>query len=417
MTANSSIEPRRPSISLSQWATGLLLLMLLVYALARSWEQAHPALGFVRAFAEAAVVGALADWFAVTALFRRPLGLPLRHTAIIPRNKDRIGAALGRFVEQNYLAPELDAARLAQHQLAGPLAHWLARTENAERVVDHLVNALPPLLRALDNETLRHFVRDAIVARLRRFEAAPLAGQALELLVAEGRHRPLVDAVLHGAVELLREHETEIRERVRANTAWIWQKLSMDERIADRIIAAAEEMLLEVSADPEHPWRQRLDRGVADFALALRESEQYRAQGEAIKQQLLQHPVLLDYLAGVWSGISRLLQDDLARQDSALRARLLELCRLTAEGLERDDALRAQLDDWLRAAIVSTVSAQRHQVAGLIEHTVQQWDGQTMADRIEGQVGADLQFIRINGTLIGGLVGLTLHTVTVLVFA
>jgi uncharacterized membrane-anchored protein YjiN (DUF445 family) len=292
MTANSSTEPRPPPISLSQLATGLLLLMLLVYALARSWEQAHPALGFVRAFAEAAVVGALADWFAVTALFRRPLGLPLRHTAIIPRNKDRIGAALGRFVEQNFLAPELVAARLAQHQLAGPLAHWLARPDNAERIVGHLVNALPPLLRALDNETLRHFVRDAIVARLRRFEAAPLAGQALELLVAEGRHRPLVDAVLRGAVELLREHEAEIRERVRANTAWIWQKLSMDERIADRIIAAAEDMLLEVSADPQHPWRQRLDRGVADFALALRESQQYRAQGEALKQQLLQHPVL-----------------------------------------------------------------------------------------------------------------------------
>ena len=413
---SSRNEARKPRWRMNHIATGLLLFMVLVYVLARAAQSAHPALGFVRAFAEAAVVGALADWFAVTALFRRPLGLPLRHTAIIPRNKDRIGAALGRFVEHNFLAPELVSSRLVQLDLAGQLARWLVRPENAERVVGHVANALPPLLRALDNEALRHFLRDAILARLRRFEAAPLAGQALGLLIAEGRHRPLVDAVLHGAVELLREHETEIRERVRANTAWIWQKLSMDERIADRIIAAAEDTLLEVSADPQHPWRQRLDRGVANFALALRESEQYRAQGEALKQQLLQHPALLDYLAGIWSGISQLLQDDLARDDSALRARLLELCRLAAEGLERDGALRQQIDDWLRGAIVSTVSAQRHQVAGLIEHTVRQWDARTMADKIEGQVGDDLQYIRINGTLIGGLAGVALHGLSLLLF-
>ena len=416
MKGITTTGPTRSFISLRQLATGLLLLMLLVYALARSWESAHPALGFLRAFAEAAVVGALADWFAVTALFRRPLGLPLRHTAIIPNNKDRIGAALGRFVEQNFLSPELVASRLAQHDLAGLLAHWLARPDNAARLANQVADCLPPVLRALDNESVRHFLRDAIVARLRRFEAAPLAGQLLELLIAEGRHRPLVDAVLRGAAELLREHEAEIRERVRAHTAWLWQKLSMDERIADRIIAAAEEMLREVSADPEHPWRQRLDLGVASFALALRESDAYRAQGEAIKDQLLQHPVLQTYLAGLWSELSQLLQDDLGQQDSAIRSRLCELCRLAAEGLERDDALRAQLDDWLREAIVATVSAQRHQVAGLIEHTVCQWDGQTMADKIEGQIGADLQFIRINGTVIGGLAGLALHAVTLLVF-
>ena len=416
MTERSTAGSRYAAIGLGSLATGLLLLMLLVYLLARLYEPVHPAIGFLRAFAEASVVGALADWFAVVALFRRPLGLPLRHTAIIPRNKDRIGAALGRFVEQNFLSPELVANRLEGLKLGDRLTRWLAQPEHAARVARQVADCLPPLLRALDNDTVRHFLRDRIIGRLRRFEAAPLAGQALELLIAEGRHRPLVDAVLREAAALLREHEPEIRERVRTHTAWLWQKLSLDERISDRIVAGAEDTLLEISADPDHPWRQRLDRSVAQFATDLRESAAYREQGEAIKERLLQHPLLQDYLTGLWSEISQGLQDDLAGADSAIRSRLLEIFRLLAEGLERDEALRAQLDAWLREAIVATVSAQRHQVAELIASTVRQWDGDTMAQKIEGQIGADLQYIRINGTVIGGLAGLALHAFSLLAF-
>ena len=301
------------------------------------------------------------------------------------------------------------ASRLEGLKLGDRLTRWLAQPEHAARVARQVADCLPPLLRALDNDTVRHFLRDRIIGRLRRFEAAPLAGQALELLIAEGRHRPLVDAVL-------REQEPEIRERVRTHTAWLWQKLSLDERISDRIVAGAEDTLLEISADPDHPWRQRLDRSVAQFATDLCESAAYREQGEVIKERLLLPPLLQDYLAGLWGEISQGLQDDLAGADSAIRSRSLEIFRLLAEGLARDEALRAQLDAWLREAIVATVSAQRHQVAELIASTVRQWDGDTMAQKIEGQIGADLQFIRINGTVIGGLAGLVLHAVTLLAF-
>lgn len=416
MTGRNTPRAPRFRLGMGHVASGLLLLMFLLYALARAFEPAHPAFGFLRAFAEAAVVGALADWFAVTALFRRPLGLPLRHTEIIPRNKDRIGVALGRFVEHNFLSPEVVAGRIAALDFGGMLGRWLAEPDHAALVAQRVASSLPPVLEAVDSEVVRHFIRDSVLSRLRQFEVAPLTGEILGLLTAEGRHQPLVDAVLREAVAMLKEHEPEIRERVRANTAWLWQKLSMDERISDRILSVAEDTLLEISADHAHPWRQRLDRAVMDFAAALRVSEVYRARGEAIKERLLQHPALQDYLAGLWGEIQRAIVDDVRSERSAIQARLLELARLVAEGLERDEALRVQLNAWVRAAIVTLVNSQRHEVAELIAGTVRQWDGRTMAQKIESQIGDDLQYIRINGTLIGGLVGLLLHGLSVWAF-
>src|SRR5687768_7359881 len=292
-------------------ATGLLITMLAVLILANVFLPVHPVISYVRAFAEAAVVGALADWFAVTALFRQPLGLPIPHTAIVPRNKERIGDALGRFVEQNFASPEVVSAKLAGVDLSAKVARWLGEEARTEIFADHMTRLIPQLLDSVDEHHVRRFVSDSMSERAPRINLGPLLGEVVTMLSAEKRHQLLLDNLLREADEYVSANEQRIRQRVRENTAWFWQRLSMDDKVADSVVTALRETVAEIARDAAHPLRSRLDAALERLASELATSPKYRDQIVAHTRKLMDHPALRDYVAGLWQDIRAALREDI----------------------------------------------------------------------------------------------------------
>ena len=393
-------------------ATGLLIGVSILYVIASLLERTQAWAGFVRAFAEAAMVGALADWFAVTALFRHPLGIPIPHTAVIPKGKDRIGEGLGRFVEENFLAPQIVAEKIQAADLAGSIARWMTSPQNSEIVARGAVRAVSVIVSSLSDEDLQHLIRRYIVSRVERIELAPLLGKVLAALMAQQRHSGAVAAMLQKAAELVREYEPQMREAVSTRTAWLWRRFSIDQKISDRVLAAIEETLREAAEEPGHALRTRIDEALDKLCQQLMQSPQLIAEGERLKKRLLEHPALEDYLRDVGRDLVSQLASRAAAQDSATNTRLAQLLRGMAEALLRDDSFHHELNRMARATVIQLFELQRLQVAHLIASTVKQWDAVTLSSRMEAAIGADLQYIRINGTLIGGLVGLLIHLFT-----
>jgi len=388
-------------------ALGLLVAMLAL-AVACALLQAHyPWLAWVRAFAEAGAVGGLADWFAVTALFRHPLGLPIPHTAIIPRNKDAIGVALGEFVEHNFLTPEHVMTRLARQQLAAAAARWLLEPANRERVANGACAAFGWTLQRLGDEDARRFLDRLLTPRLRALEVSQLAGEVLGLLTAQDRHQALLDQALRAVDGWLREHRDWIRQKVREGS-WLVPGF-VDDYIANRFIDGVLVLLHEAAADPRHALRVGFDTTVRDFTFALKSSPRYRRRGAALMRAVVAHVRRESYYARLWADARARLQSDIAAEDSQLRRHVEQTLLATGEALTRDEAMQQKIDLWLLDALERLLLHHRHQVARLIADVVCSWDAREVSAKIEAQIGRDLQFIRINGTLVGGSAGLALH--------
>lgn len=386
--------------------------MLVILVLANVFLSVHPSIGYLRAFAEAAVVGALADWFAVTALFRQPLGLPIPHTAIVPRNKERIGASLGRFVELNFASPEIVSAKLAGVDLSGKLAQWLSDPARIKIFADHMTRLIPQLLDSVGEHHLRSFVSSKLAERAQHIDLGPLLGEAVAMLTAERRHQVLLDSLLREADEYLTANEPRIRQRVSDNTAWLWQRISMDEKVADSVVAIMREIVAEIGRDPAHPLRLRLDAAIEKFVSDLATSSEYREQIATHSRKLLDHTAVRDYVAGVWRDIRSSLREDIQGADSAIGGWMREVMQSATGALLHDHELRERLNDWMRDVVEEAVKSHQRDVGSMIAETVRNWDTETVTRRIEQQVGEDLQYIRINGTVIGGLVGLTIYVIS-----
>lgn len=406
-TARRAAEYRRMKMT----ATGLLVLMFVLFIAARLGEATWPWLSFPRAFAEAAMVGAFADWFAVTALFRHPFGLPIPHTAIIPRNKDRIGESLGRFIASNFLAPEVVAQKLQSMDLAGRIAAWLSQPANSAFLAAKTTDAIPPVMQALDDEHVRIFVRDAVTRRLRAVDASSLASRVLGVLVAHRHHQALFDQVLDIAHTFLFTNRDVIRAKVRAKSSkWIPQWV--DDKLAEKIISGAEDTLLELR-NPDHVWREEFNVTTERFIAKLAESPEYKARGEQIKEEILKNPKVQDYLGSVWNEVrSQILAD--AESDQGAIERGLDRALLSIGTRLRDDpGMQAILNGWIERVVIHYAVPHRDQIGTFISGVVARWDTRTVVEKLELQVGKDLQYIRINGTLVGGLVGLLIHLVSV----
>jgi uncharacterized membrane-anchored protein YjiN (DUF445 family) len=394
------------------FATGLLVAMAAVFIVARRYDDLYPWLGYVRAFAEAAMVGGLADWFAVTALFRHPLGVPIPHTAIIPKNKDRIGDNLATFLRQNFLTPRIVARRLESVDMAAAAGRWLAEPSHNGRMRRSFGRLLTQLIEALDSEAIGGMMRSAAASRLKSMEAAPMLATALEGAIANDRHEPLIDAAIQWANRALEANEYMIREAVRDRTAWLLRVASLDETIADRIIDAIRGVLSEVAVDPGHPMRRRITQGLVDFAFDMRHLPETRARVEAIKNELIENPELARYLDGLWTSVRDWLLRAAADPEAALAGKLGSAARQLGETLLADPRLRASVNLQARRALVGLVAEYGDEIVRLVSDTIRSWDARTVTDRIETAVGRDLQYIRVNGTLIGGLIGLLIHTVS-----
>nr|WP_317893363.1 DUF445 domain-containing protein [uncultured Sphingomonas sp.] len=396
-------------------ATAMLVVMALLFLASRALEARHPAWGFVQAFAEAAMVGGLADWFAVTALFRHPLGLPVPHTAIIPRNKDRIGDTLAIFLRDNFLTAHVVARRMRRLDVAAVVGRWLANPVGGQGRLRHGASRLAAsVIQSFDQQRLGGMVKGAIANRLRSTEVAPLLGQAIQAAIAEDRHVPLIDGMIRFVARAVDANEQVIRAMVHDRAGSILRWTGLDETLANKILDGLHKLADDIAADPQHPLRAKAEEGLAKLAADLQSDPALQARVEQFKEDMIGNPALQRWLDGMWersrAALLRLVRDP----DRAMAGGMGDALRQLGETLQRDPRLARTINRFVRRAAVGMVADYGDAIVRLVSDTVRGWDARTITGRLENAVGRDLQYIRINGTLVGGLVGLCIHSIDVL---
>jgi uncharacterized membrane-anchored protein YjiN (DUF445 family) len=392
-------------------AAGLLILAAIAFAISHYFRTEYPWLGWVQAFSEAAMVGGLADWFAVTALFRYPLGLPIPHTAIIPSRKDRVGEALGAFVERNFLNRQVIEQRLLEARLGERLAKFLSDPANSRAVARHAARGLVAAAESMRDEEVQGMIDAAILDRIKAARVAPFIGRGLSLITAGNRHQELLDEGIRLASRAVTENEDIIRKRIEAETPW-WIPGAVDEKILRKIVDGIERTLKEVSDDVNHPLRKRFDAALEKFIDDLHNSPEVMARAEELKEEILSAEAIRHFSASLWADTKAALVRRAERaEESDVDTISNGLARLGGAILDDPDLLE-RADGWLRNGVLGLVERYQSEVSELIANTVRGWDPTATSQRIELAIGRDLQFIRINGTVVGGLVGLILYALT-----
>ena len=395
-------------------ATGLLLVMAAVYLTARLYESIHPAVGFIRAFAEAAMVGGLADWFAVTALFRHPLGLPIPHTAIIPRNKDRIGDTLALFLRDNFLTPAVVARRMRRVDVASAAGRFLTKApDEGGRFKAGASRLIANMLESFDQERLGGMVKSALSARIADLNLAPLLGQALSAAIAEQRHLPLLDGIIRWAGKTLNANDQLVRDMVHKRAGGILRWTGLDERLANAIIDGLQKMLDDMATEPDHPLRAKAEEGLATLAHDLQHDKKMQKRVASLRDEILENPAMRKWLDGLWESARAALLRAARDPDAALAGKFGEALRTLGDTLQTDEKLRITINRFMRRTAVGVTAGYGDGIVKLVSDTVRSWDAQTITGRVENAVGRDLQFIRVNGTVVGGLVGVGLHALDV----
>ena len=391
-------------------ATGLLVVMAAVFAFARAFEPLYPWLAFVKAFAEAAMVGGLADWFAVTALFRHPLGLPIPHTAIIPRNKDRIGEGLATFIRDNFLVPTVVARRMRNIDVASAVGRFL-QTPAGEgtRIRAGASRLIADVFEGLDDERLGGIVKGAVSTRIRKMEISPLLGHALASAINEDRHVPMLEAAIRWTARALDANEPLIREMVHKIANWALMLAGLGTKLADAIIDGLRKLTVEMSTDPAHPVRTKVEEALVQLANDLQTRPETRERVEAMEEQLLDNRSVSLWLDTIWQKGREAIIKAARNPDAVLAGKLGEVLKSMGSTLESDSRIRAAINQFARRAVVGLSASYGSSMVKLVSDTVRTWDARTVTERLEAAVGRDLQYIRINGTLVGGLVGVVIH--------
>ncbi|MGW2637296.1 DUF445 domain-containing protein [Streptomyces sp. NPDC001348] len=394
-------------------ATAMLLFVAVVYVLAKwaSNEGAGAWAGYVAAAAEAGMVGAMADWFAVTALFRHPLGLPIPHTAIIPTKKDTLGVSLGEFVGENFLSGDVVRQRLRAVGIGARLGAWLAEPERADRVTAELATALRGALTVLRDQDVQAVVGEAITRRADAQEIAPGIGKMLEKVVADGGHKRVVDLVVSRAHDWLVLHRDSVMDAVQGGAPG-WTPRFVDKRVGERVYKELLRFCAETRDMPSHPARGALDRFLTDFASDLQSDTDTRARVERLKGEVLGRGEVQDLIASAWTAVRAMIVSAAEDERSELRLRVRASLLSLGARMATEPKLQDKVDSWVEDAAVHVVTSYRKEITSLITDTVASWDAEHTTRKIEAHIGRDLQFIRINGTVVGSLVGLLIYTVS-----
>ncbi len=394
-------------------ATGMLLFVALVYVLAKWAGNAGAGAwaGYVAAAAEAGMVGALADWFAVTALFRHPLGLPIPHTAIIPTKKDQLGVTLGAFVGENFLSEDVVRGRLRAVGIGSRLGAWLAVPDHADRVTAELATALRGALAVLRDSDVQAVVGEAITRRADAQEIAPGIGKMLEKVVADGGHRRVVDLIVVRAHDWLVFHDEQVMAAVQGGAPG-WTPKFVDKKVGERVYKELLRFVTEMRDSPSHPARAALDRFLIDFADDLQSDTDTRARVERLKGEVLGRGEVQDLIASAWSAVRQMIVAAAEDERSELRLRVRASLLSLGARMASDGKVQAKVDGWVEGAAVYVVTTYRKEITSLITDTVAGWDAEQTSKKIEANIGRDLQFIRINGTVVGSLAGLLIYTVS-----
>jgi uncharacterized membrane-anchored protein YjiN (DUF445 family) len=392
-------------------AGSALLLAAALFVVCKVVGNDHGAWPFVQAASEAAMVGGLADWFAVTALFRHPLGLPIPHTAIIPRKKDQIGESLGEFVQQNFLTPEVVGPRVQAAQIPRRIGEWLSAGDRPERLAAEFGVALSGANTVLSDDDIRLALEQFADTQLRRLPAAPVVAKLLDLAVQGNQHQVLLTEGLRAMTRFLDDNREVFRQRV-ADESPDWVPDWVDGRVFNKLFTSVQNFLADVVGDPDHALRKQFDERLLVYADRLRTDPAASATLEQWKSELLDHPAVRNALASLWLPLKKAVLDAAADPESELRRVAATVLRQGGLALSSDTELQAKCDRWVLGIMDHVLAHYAGELSGVITYTVARWDAESTAKRLELQVGRDLQFIRINGTVVGSLVGLTIYSLS-----
>ena len=392
-------------------ATGLLVAAAAVFVVCVSVGDGHGAWGWVQAAAEASMVGGLADWFAVTALFRHPMGIPIPHTAIIQRKKDQIGRGLGEFVQQHFLTGSVVGEHVAQAEIPRRTGEWLATPANAALVADELATAMAGMSSFVRDDEIRAAVAAYADKRLREADLAPLLSRVLGAVCESGQHQVALSAGLRGLMRFLEDNRPIFRSRL-AEESPEWVPEWVDDRVFNRLFTGLQSFLADVMADDGHDLRRQFDQRLRDYATALRSDPAKAASIDAAKLQLLDHPEVRAWLSTLWTHLKGAVVAGASDPGSELRRTVASLTVQLGTSLRDDPTMRAKVEALLQRLVGHVSARYADDIAAVISTTVARWDAEDTSRRLELQVGRDLQFIRINGTVVGALVGVLIYGIS-----
>lgn len=399
-----------PAASTVWWVATLLLVVMAVLFGVTTYLGAESLwLRMLRAFSEAAMVGALADWFAVTALFRRPLGLPIPHTGIIPANKSRIGKSLGLFVQTNFLTEAVLDSQVVN--ISGSFARFLQNPANRDRIVERIRALVPQLLDVAHDQEIKRFLNQQVEDLIRGADLARSGARLLRMVTSNQMHEVLLDEVIHQLQSVFRSNQLWFRYQLRESTPWFVPEF-VDRKIFDAIAHKTEQTLSEALANRNHELRQRLLNALYNVVIRLETSPELQKKAEELKQVILNSDVFREYIASLRDSVLEGIDTDVKKRDSVLVSAIQRILHNLVETLSQSPSLQKRLNRFIRGMLSTLVGRDSTFVADLISKTIDGWDSKTLVAKLEEQVGSDLQYIRINGTLVGGLVGLALFGIT-----
>lgn len=406
----SQHERRRRLATMKRRATLLLVAVTVVFVAITVFGPKAGWDGYVQAMAEAAMVGALADWFAVTALFRHPLGLPIPHTAVVVERKDQFASTLGEFIQESFLTPEAIVARLRRAELIPRMASWLDDEEHARRVAAEMLDGAVTVADLMHDDDVHRVIERLMRERVESVPLSPLAGKALSFAIRDGRHQQALESGLRELDNYLDTHRDELRMRLGERSPW-WLPGAAEDRIFERLIEGARTVVKEMLDDTDHSLRQRFEARLLKLVEDLETSPEYLEKGEKLKQEMLAHPMVNEWVTSMWVDAKAMLRAEAENPDSALRDKLSGMVMAVGRRLRDDPVLAEKLEASAETGVTYVVERFRGEIVDLVTDTISKWDATETADRLELLLGPDLQYIRINGTVVGALAGLVLHSI------
>jgi uncharacterized membrane-anchored protein YjiN (DUF445 family) len=394
------------------FATGLFILMAIVFFTLTILQKNNPShwIGYVRAFSEAAMVGALADWFAVTALFHYPLGLKIPHTNIIENSKEKIGDNLGNFVVENFLSPENIRPYILKLNLSKFAGEWLSNERNQNNLVKEISIILLNIINKLEDETVVNFIGNKAKDFAKDFKVQKLVGNGLQYLIEKNDHQKLITSLSSQIKNYVLQNRNIVKERVKKESFTLVPKF-VDDALANKITTGLADYFREIEENEKHPLRYEISKKFLDFSKDIQENEKWEADFQHIKDGLLDPEKINGYAFDIWNNIKHNLIEELSKENSTLKNYVTKNVQEFAINLKSDDVLQQKIDGWIRLTAYKYILKNTHQFGELISSTVGNWQGKELSEKLELEVGKDLQFIRVNGTLVGGLVGLIIYTV------
>ncbi|WP_294211494.1 DUF445 domain-containing protein [uncultured Chryseobacterium sp.] len=394
------------------FATGLFLLMAVVFIITTILQKSNTShwIGYVRAFSEAAMVGALADWFAVTALFRHPLGLPIPHTNLIENSKQQLGDNLGGFVVNNFLSPENIRPYIQKLRISGFVGEWLGKEKNQGILIRNISDIVLDILNKLDDDTVSRFISDKVSEMTNDIKLNKIVGNGISYIIEKNDHQRLITSLSSQIKNYILENDEMIKDRVKKGS-YTFIPAFVDNKIADKITSGLADFFGEIEEDPGHEIRNLITGKIQDFSLDLKEDPKWDEEFRSIKNDLLKPEKLNEYSRDIWASIRKTVTEELQHEDSALKKYISKNLDEFALNLKTNAALQDKIDDWVRVTAYKYILRNTHQFGNLISSTVGNWQGKELSEKLELEVGKDLQFIRVNGTLVGGLVGLIIYTI------